>query len=66
MENDEFVRSHQTDGTVKSFRYKARESLGMRCAYMYAAVTKDDAQRRRWTFYEAVKNRPEVNQKVAV
>ncbi len=26
----------------------------MRRTYQYAAVTKDEAQRRRWTFYEAV------------
>ena len=28
----------------------------MRRTYQYAAVTKDEAQRRRWTFYEAVKS----------
>jgi hypothetical protein len=27
----------------------------MKGTYEYAAVTKDEAQRRRWTFYEAVK-----------
>ena len=42
------------DGTVKSFRCKARESLGMKRTYQYSAMTKDEAQRRRWTFYEAV------------
>ncbi|MEE8299713.1 MAG: hypothetical protein V3R28_00235, partial [Desulfatiglandales bacterium] len=31
-----------------------RESLGMRRTYQYVAMTKDEAQRRRWTFYEAV------------
>ena len=51
---DSLVRSHKSDGTVKSSRCKARESLGMRRTYQYAAVTKDEAQRRRWTFYEAV------------
>ena len=49
------VKSHKSDATVKSFRCKARKSLGMRRTYQYAAVTKDEAQRRRWTFYEAVK-----------
>jgi hypothetical protein len=49
-----FIKSHKSDGTVKSSRRKARESLGMRHTYQYAAVTKDEAQRRRWTFYEAV------------
>jgi hypothetical protein len=43
------------DGKVKSFRCKASKSLGMRRTYKYAAMTKDEAQRRRWTFYEAVK-----------
>jgi hypothetical protein len=46
------------DGTVKSFRCKARESLGMRRTYRYAAMTEDEAQSRpwrdRWTFYKAV------------
>ena len=64
---DGLVFSHKSDGTVKSPRCKARESLGMRRTYQYAAVTEDEAQRRpsvllravslsngRWTFYEAV------------
>ena len=67
---DGLVKSHRSDGTVKSSRCKARESLGMRRTYQYAAVTKDEAQRSpsallravsmsngRWTFYEAVINR---------
>ncbi len=45
------------DGPVKSSRCKARESLGMRRNYQYVAMTKDEAQRRRWTFYEAVIDR---------
>ena len=48
------VKNHKSDGTVKNSRCKARKSLGMRRTYQYAAVTKDEAQRRRWTFYEAV------------
>ena len=74
---DGLVKSHKSGGTVKSSRCKARESLGMRRTYQYAAVTKDEAQRRpsallravsmsngRWTFYEAVKegNREEVGE----
>jgi len=60
------VKSHKSDGTGKSSTCKARESLGMRRTYQYAAVTKDEAQRSpsallravsmsngRWTFYEA-------------
>jgi hypothetical protein len=52
---DELVKSHQLNGTVKSSRCKARESLGMRRTYKYVGMTKDEAQRSRWTFYEAVK-----------
>jgi len=52
---DEVVKSRKSDGTVKSFRCKARKSDGMRRTYLYAAMTEDAAQRRRWTFYEAVK-----------
>ena len=61
---DEAVKSRKSDGTVKSFRCKARKSDGMRRTYLYAAMTEDAApvcahrtsrQRRRWTFYEAVK-----------
>ncbi len=52
---DGLVKSHKSDGTVKNSRCKAHESLGMRRTYQYASVTKDEAQRRRWTFYEAVK-----------
>jgi hypothetical protein len=50
---DDLVKSHKGDGTVKSCRCKARESLGMRRTYRYAAMTKDEAQHSRWTFYEA-------------
>ena len=52
---DEAVKSRKSDGTVKSFRCKARKSDRMRRSYLYAAMTEDAAQRRRWTFYEAVK-----------
>ena len=44
------------DGTVKGSRCKAGESLGMRRTYQYVTMTKDEAQRCRWTFYEAVKS----------
>jgi len=70
VNTDGLVKSHKSDGTVKSSRCKARESLGMRRTYQYAAVTKDEAQRSpsallravsmsngRWTFYEAVNRR---------
>jgi hypothetical protein len=56
---DELVKSHKLDGTVKSARCKARESLGMRRTYKYVGMTKDEAQRpdglNRETFFEAVK-----------
>jgi len=57
VEIDETVKSRKSDGTVKSFRCKARKSDGMRRTDLYAAMTEDAAQRRRWTFYEAVKIR---------
>ena len=62
---DEAVKSRKSDGTIKSFRCKARKSDRMRHTYLYAAMTEDAAQRRRWrtsvlypppqggTFYEA-------------
>ena len=52
---DEAVKNQKSDGTVKNCRCKARKSDGMRRTYLYAAMTEDAAQRRRWTFYEAVK-----------
>jgi len=52
---DELAKSLQSDGTVKSSRCKARESLGMRRTYKYAGMTKDEAQRSGWSFYEAVR-----------
>jgi hypothetical protein len=51
---NELAKSRQSDGTVKSSRCKARESLGMRRTVKYVGMTKDEAQRSRWTFYEAV------------
>jgi hypothetical protein len=39
----------------RSERDKARKSDGMRRTYLYAAMTEDAPQRRRWAFYEAVK-----------
>ena len=54
INEDGLVKSRKSDGTVKSSGCKARESLGMRRTYQSAAMTKDEAQRRRWPFYEAV------------
>jgi len=51
---DEAVKIRKSDGTVKSFRCKARKSDGMRCTYLYAAMNEDAAQRRRCAFNEAV------------
>ncbi len=50
--NDKLVKSHFLEDTAKSSRYKARESLGMRRTKWYVGMTKDEAQRSRWTFYE--------------
>ena len=40
------------NGFVKRSRGKARKSAGMRRTCWYAAVTKDEAERSIWTFYE--------------
>ncbi len=53
--HDELVKSHRLDDTVESSRCKAREFLGMRRTCEYVGMTKDEAQRSRWTFYEVVK-----------
>ena len=52
---DELVKSQNLGDKVKSSSCKARESLGMRCAYRCVGMIKDEAQRSRWTFYEVVK-----------
>ncbi|UCF86209.1 MAG: hypothetical protein JSV50_11435, partial [Desulfobacteraceae bacterium] len=65
---DELVKSYQKDGTEKSSRCNARESLGMIRTWKNVVMTKDEAQRSpsamlravspssgRWTFFEAVK-----------
>ncbi|MDY6824685.1 MAG: hypothetical protein SWH68_12955 [Thermodesulfobacteriota bacterium] len=50
------VKSRIWDGKVKSSRYGAALSLPRNEAYLaYAAMTRDAAQHRYWTFYEAVK-----------
>jgi hypothetical protein len=41
-------------GFGKSSRGKARESRGVRRTLVYAATTREEAQRSIWTFYEAV------------
>ncbi|MDY6823346.1 MAG: hypothetical protein SWH68_06035, partial [Thermodesulfobacteriota bacterium] len=52
------VKSQFWDGKVKSSRYGAALSLPRNEAYLaYAAVTRDAAERRYWTFYEAVKEK---------
>ena len=57
---DDFVKSQDIDGTVKSSRCKAHEYFRNEAYLQYAAMTKDEAQRRRWTFYEAVKLMKEI------
>jgi hypothetical protein len=55
---DKFIKIHKLDGTVKSARCKARESLGLRRTVNTVGMTKDIAQHpdglNRETFYEAV------------
>jgi len=38
---DKFIKTHKLNGTVKSARCKARESLGVRRTYRYVGMTKD-------------------------
>jgi hypothetical protein len=51
---DGFLKSQNSDGKAKSSLCKARESWGMKRTFWYAAMTKDEAQHSRMTFYEAV------------
>jgi hypothetical protein len=51
---DDLVKNQNLDGKEKSSRCKARKSSRVRRTWQYAATTKDAAQRRRWTFYEAI------------
>ena len=53
---DELVKSHQLDGTVKSARCKAGESLGIKRTYKSVRMNNAEAQCSRLAFYEAVKN----------
>ena len=52
---DDAVRIHKLGEFEKRLIGKAREYQGMRRTRMYAAVTRDEAQRSIWTFYEFVK-----------
>lgn len=47
LECDALVKSRHLDGTVKSCRCKARESLGVRRKVKYVGMTNDEAQRSR-------------------
>jgi len=51
---DRLAKSLILDGKVKSFKFKARKSRGMRSTYVYAAMTRDAAEHRSWIFYEAI------------
>ena len=51
---DELVRSQSYDGKEKSSRSR-RANLVHEAYIRYAAVTKDEAQRRYGAFYEAIK-----------
>jgi hypothetical protein len=41
--SEKVAKSQKSDGTVKSFRCKARKSDGMRRTYLYAAMNEDAA-----------------------
>jgi hypothetical protein len=52
---DEVVKSRKSDGTVKSCRYRARKSDGMRRTYLYAAMTpRGGAQRRQMARFSSL------------
>jgi hypothetical protein len=57
---EQLVESNDLDGIVKNSRCKAHKSLGMKRTWQYAAMTKDEVQRRRWTFYDAVSRKIET------
>jgi len=56
VEITRFVRSQNWDGKVKSFKFKARESRVMRRTHCTPQSQRDEAQRRNWTFYEAIRD----------
>ncbi|MDP3283840.1 MAG: hypothetical protein Q8M56_05380 [Desulfobacterales bacterium] len=55
-DNDELVKSHNSDGKVKSSSSRRRESSVMRRTCRTPQSQRDEAQRRNRTFYEAVNN----------
>jgi len=54
-EFDGLVKSRKSDGKVKSSSSRRRESRVMRRTYRTSKAQRDEAQRRNWTFYEAIK-----------
>jgi hypothetical protein len=75
---DEFVRSGQSGRHSKKRQMQGARPIAKKgvarapctvhrkpCTFvlLYAAVTKDEAQHRRWTFYEAVKEAEPMNSK---
>jgi hypothetical protein len=51
---DGFVKSQNWEGKVKSSICKARKTLGVRRTYKVSRNDEGEAQRRRWTFCEAI------------
>ena len=51
---DCLIRNHKPEGREKTSRFKARESFGMRRTYHYAAMTKNEVQRRPSALLRAV------------
>jgi len=52
---DELVKSRKSGGKVKSSSSRRRESRVMSRTYRTSKSQRDEAQRRNWTFYEAIK-----------
>ena len=52
---DDLVKSQNCDGKVKSSICKARKTRGERRTYKVRRNDEGEAQRRRWTFYEAIR-----------
>ena len=61
-EFDGLVKSRKSDGKVKSSSSRRRESRVMRRTYRTSKAQRDEAQRRNWTFYEAIRVSPGIRQ----
>jgi hypothetical protein len=55
MKFDELLKSRFSDGFLKRPKFKAREFRVVRCSWPTPQRQRDEAQRRNWTFYKAIK-----------